>query len=116
MLAQVPVQRGDVVLVGSDDLFNHLTEAEVLAYIDATVSRAAAAAAGDPWRALGGTSSSARAAALPWAWRLRHPGSWLASMRAGAPCGRLARELVRRAKHNWAHPTGDITAIAGLVR
>jgi hypothetical protein len=50
--------------VGSDDLFNHLTEAEVLAYIDATVSRAAAAAAGDPWRALGGTSSSARAAAL----------------------------------------------------
>jgi hypothetical protein len=113
--SQVQLQRGDVVLVGSGDLFGHLSEAQVLTHIAATLGRAAASARAsgrqDPWRALGGTSSSAAQAARGVSAALRRAWPW-----GGPPCGRLARELVHLAKRNWHRPTGDITAIAGLVR
>jgi len=117
---QVPVQRGDVVLVGSDDLFGHLSEAEVSTQIaNVFGSRAGSPEEADAKRLAArsqGTSEHDEKG-------LRRAWSALRNRLRARPCEspacsghRLARALVQLAKHNWRHPTGDITAIAGLVQ
>ena len=115
------MQRGDVVLVGSDDLFGHLSEAEVSTQIaNVFGTRTGSPEEADSRRLAArrslGTSEHGEKG-------LRRAWSALRNRLRARPCEspacsghRLARALVQLAKHNWRHPTGDITAIAGLVQ
>jgi hypothetical protein len=116
------VQRGDVVLVGSDDLFGHLSEAEVSTQIARILNSRMSLKqeANDKSLATrhGGTNSH-NAEGLRGVWTALRNKLLLRARPCESPAcsgNQLARELVQLAKHNWRHPTGDITAIAGLVQ